>query len=100
MPHIVLKTERFGSIDSAIITKQCKQGNIKLKVLLPKFQFCTTLLTLLMMAVESMQSKRLILRNTMSLNFFLKLFLSCIYCIPQTIWICRFSVVRGGSRRK
>ena len=54
---VIHKTRRFDNIDSA----------------LSSVSFCTALLTLLMMTTESMQSKDLILRFTVTLLFLLNL---------------------------
>ena len=65
-----LKTGRFDNIDSAV---NINKWNITQKQISPtnqdSFQFCTLLLTLLMMTAESMLSKRPVLRSTAPLFF-------------------------------
>ena len=63
---VIVKTGRFDNIDSAVIIRSVSKA----------FQFCTTLLTLLMMTAGSMLSKRPVLRITEALFFLLQLFSS------------------------
>ena len=66
-PHQVkFQTRRFDNIDSVVNTVS--------------FQFCTALLTLLVMTAESILLNRLVLRINVVSCFFLNLFSSHIYC--------------------
>ena len=67
---VILTTGRFDNIDLAVITSTVYARQYKTE---KQLQFCTALLSLLMMTAESMLSQRPVVRITEILFFHLKL---------------------------
>ena len=78
---VILKTGRFDNRFNCH-HQQCKHGNTKLKDV-SNFQFCTALLILLMMTVESMLSKRPVVRIAVTLLLLLQLFFNYLKITDQ-----------------